>query len=148
MVLPEHWLRLDGVQPPTGHGGETTVDRDAVLEVITQSKREAAKLDAKAIRDRDLKLDTFNGYQGAHVVVGAYANARGVMADTVEGLRKDLDTFADDLKACLDELDDADALSAATLARMAEVAPSDHGTVNHQNASSQTGFQVNDEEQP
>lgn len=148
MVLPEHWLRLDRMPSPTGDGGETKVDREAVLEVIAKSKLEAAKLKAEAIRDRELKLTTFNGYQGAQVVVGAYGNARGVMADTVEGLRQDLDTFADDLKACLSTLDDADALSAATLARMAEVAPSDHGAANHQSASSQTGFQVNDEEQP
>jgi hypothetical protein len=149
MALPEHWIRLDGGQSPPGPSGETRLNRAGVQEVIRDTRREARKLRPEKIKARTLDLQQVsNGYRGGQVVVGAYESAQTVMAETVAGLKQDLDQFATDLEACLSALDDADELSAGTLARMAAVTPGEQAATSHDTAANDTGFRVNADEVP
>ena len=116
----------DGGPPPrTAPSAGTTeiaLDSAAVLGLARQTRRTADHVAGdRTFRSLSLSDGMLGGFASVAEVVVAHRSAHAVVAETIDGVRADLEQFSGYLTEAVAGLEDADGLSAGALDRLARI---------------------------
>jgi hypothetical protein len=107
---------------PAGRTPDVVLDPASVLGLARKTSRTAEDVSGdRTFRDLTLDAGMLGGFASAAGVVDAHRSAHAVVAETIEGVRTDLDQFSGYLRDAVAGLEDADHLSAGALERLAAI---------------------------